>query len=51
MTGKDPLELIVTYYPEMKFKDSNGKEMVEFVNRYHIMTGQAVDKKVQKELQ
>ena len=51
LIGDEPLEVIVTYYPEMKFKNTEGKEIVEYVNRYYVMTGRAVDKKHQEQLQ
>ena len=45
LLGHDSLEQILVYYPEMKMQDSEGKEIVEFANRYFIMRKEAVDKK------
>lgn len=37
------LEQIIRYYPELKSTDTNGKEKIEYANRYQIMLGE-VDK-------
>ena len=45
MLGRDSLEQILNYYPEMKMQDSDGKEKTEYANRYFIMYKESIDKK------
>lgn len=44
MLGRDSLEKILIYYPEMKMQTADGKEETEYANRYFIMHKEAVDK-------
>lgn len=34
------LKQILSYYPEMKYKDEKGKEVTEYSNKYWVMLGE-----------
>ncbi|RXM95783.1 Prostaglandin E synthase 2 [Acipenser ruthenus] len=41
MISKDKnLKQILSYYPEMKYKDEKGKEVTEYSNKYWVMLGE-----------
>lgn len=37
MSQRQPLEVIITYYPPMKALNDQGKEVTEFSNKYWLM--------------
>ena len=45
MLGRDSLEQILNYYPEMTMEGSDGKEKLEYANRYFIMYKESIDKR------
>lgn len=44
MLGRDSLEQILNYYPEVKMQGSDGKEKAEYANQYFIMYKESIDK-------
>ena len=48
MLGRDSLEQILNYYPEMKMQGPDGKEKTEYTNSYFIMYKEAIDKESMK---
>lgn len=44
MLGRDSLEQILNYYPEMTIQGSDGKEKTEYANQYFIMYRESLDK-------
>lgn len=37
VSRRQPLEVIITYYPSMKAVNDQGKEVTEFCNKYWLM--------------
>ncbi|XP_031565480.1 prostaglandin E synthase 2-like [Actinia tenebrosa] len=50
LLGEQSLETLLTYYPEMKSTNDDGKEVIEYANRHAVMHVTGVDKNKQKEL-
>ena len=44
MLGRDSLEQILNYYPEITMQGSDGKEKTEYANQYFIMYRESLDK-------
>lgn len=50
LLGEQDLDTLLTYYPEMKSTNEEGKEITEYANRHAVMHVTGVDKNTQKSL-